>query len=107
MFTDVKIERQRTFVNRSTITVLSRFSGTINPNLPAEVTELPMFPGIDVELIKGQAFDTMAMDIQVIGGDSLIHRTWHMEDRSTAQAQLLGKAPIVEFGFDPAYLDFE
>jgi len=45
----VRIERQRTLVNGSTITARSRFFGTINPNLPADITELPMFPGIPAE----------------------------------------------------------
>jgi len=49
----------------------------------------------------------MALDVQAVGKDGRIHRTEHREDWASVQAQLLGKVPSVEFGFDPAYLDFE
>lgn len=107
MIVDSRIERQHTLVNGDMVTVLSRFSGTINPNLPADMTELPMFPGIPAEKIKGRSFVTMAMDTHVLGKDGLIHRTWHMEDWASAQAQLLGRVPSVDLGFGPGYLNFK
>ncbi len=102
---DLKIERIRTIRQGNDVIVLSRFGATINPDLPAEIAEIPIFPGIPAADIKGRSFVSMALDIQVLNEDGLIHRTWHLEDWSSAQAQLLGQVPSVEFSLSEDYLD--
>ena len=45
--------------------VQSRFGATV-AGLPSGFTEIPFFPGVEVEKIMGKKFETMALDIQVL-----------------------------------------
>ena len=77
------------------------------PELACRYDRIADVPRHSCGKIKERIFNTMALDVQAVGKDGGIHRTGHGEDWASVQAQLLGKVASVEFGFDPAYLDFE
>ena len=58
--------------------VLSNFGSTIG-DLPSDLTEFPIFPGIEPSKIVGKKYETLAIDIQIIKDDK-IKRSWHLED---------------------------
>ena len=77
------------------VSVLSTITGTVGDNvLP---NGLPMFPGIDVEQLKGKSFSIQANDVHFVR-DGKIHRSWHVEDWESAKAQMLN-------GAEPPLLD--
>ena len=95
---DIFIRRQQTltctnsdpkYADIKYLVVQSRFGATVT-GLPSGFTEIPFFPGVEVEKIMGKKFETMALDIQVLDsvGKKII-RTWHLEDWADALVQML------------------
>ena len=130
IFSNMKFERQHTFLCGDRIAVLSKISATINEPPPG-FDEFPMFAGIDpaklkgrfiqrtnqksklwpnlykftFQLILGKYFETLALDIQVIS-EGKIKQSWHIEDWTTALDQALYGKPIPDFGLGDDYINY-
>jgi len=66
MFKNIRVKRNETYVIGDKVVVLCRVKATMN-EVPAGYPGYPMFPGIEAKKLKGKSFESMKMDVHVIG----------------------------------------
>ena len=65
--------------------------------------ELPMFPGIPSEKLKGKKLVMNALDLQTIRNGK-IKQELHIENYPAALQQMLNNEPVPDFGFKEDFL---
>ena len=101
---DLIFAPQKTWLHEDKVVVLIKVSGTI-AGAPPGMDEIPLFPGIDPEKLKGKYFETLALDCHRII-DGKIKQSYHIEDWQQAADQMLNGKPVPDFGLDEEYLQF-
>ena len=98
---NIKFERKQNLLCGDKVVVVSKVTGTVNN--PANVEEVPLFPGIPAERVVGKSFETMAIDLHLIKNGRM-KQAWHVEDWATALAQMVNGSPTPDLGFNPNFV---
>ena len=101
---DLIFAPQKMWLHEDKVVVLIKVSGTI-AGAPPGMNEIPLWPGIDPEKLKGKKFETLALDCHRII-DGKIKQSYHIEDWQQAADQMLNGKPVPDFGLDEKYLQF-
>jgi len=101
---DLIFAPQKTWLHEDKVVVLIKVSGTV-AGAPPGMNEIPLWPGIDPEKLKGKKFETLALDCHRII-DGKIKQSYHIEDWQQAADQMLNGKPVPDFGLDEEYLQF-
>ena len=98
---NVKFERKQNLLCGDKVVVVSKVTGTVNN--PANVEEIPLFPGIPAERVVGKSFETMAIDLHLVKNGRM-KQVWHVEDWATALTQMVNGSPTPDLGFNPNFV---
>merc|ERR1711988_465320 len=101
LFKNLRVQRNETYVIGNTVVVLTRVKATMG-DVPPGYPGYPMFPGIEVEKIKGKSFETMKMHVHYLDNVwdgqrwvQKIRRTYHFVDWTLALDEMLtGRRPF-------------
>ena len=64
---------------------------------------MPLFAGVEADLVTGKRFETLAIDFHQIENGRMAN-AWHAEDWATAISQMINQSPPNDLGFDSQFI---